>query len=285
MNPLRPQADVPEVYVRADRSHWDMRNLVTVPLQEIIQFKEVVKNIISRDLKVRYKRSVLGVFWTILAPLFSMTVLWVVFQYALKVQIKDYASYLLSGLIVWNFFLQSSSSSCVSILNASSIIRKVKLPRAIFPISAVINNVVNFSFAFIALILVMLCSRATFHWTMIFAPLALVPLLLFSIGWGLMLSSLSVYFRDIQYITEIALGALFYLTPIVYAPHMLPEKLQWISSVNPIAKFIYLFRSVVYDGTIPNPQVFLVSLGMGLGMLFLGWIIFQRLQRNFLYWF
>lgn len=274
----------PVYYVRADRSEWDWHNLFTAPIQELLQYKALIQLIISRDLKVRYKRSVLGIAWTLLAPLMSMLVLWAVFTHALNVSIPYYATYLLSGIIVWNFFLQSSAAGAQSILGSVGLLKKIRLPRVIFPLTVVANNCVNFSFAFLALMLVMIFSRTPFHWTIFLAPLSLLPLILFSMGWAMMVSALSVFFRDLQYILDIALGALFYLTPILYAPSALPDNVRWIVSLNPLAKFIFLFRQVVYVGELPELQTYLVALATGGVVFLLGWIVFQRLQRKFIYW-
>ncbi len=273
------------LYVRADRSGWDMRNLVYSPLAELVTFKELIKNIISRDLKVRYKRSIIGVFWTVLAPLMSMLVLYAVFKHAMKVQVPFYASYLLSGIIAWNFFIQSSAAGANSILSAAGLIQKIRLPRVIFPVTAVFNNVVNFCFSFCALLVVILITGAPVHKTLFFTPLMMLPLFLFALGWAMMVSAFNVFFRDIQYIMDIALNALFYLTPILYDPSVIPEQYRWIVSWNPLGKFIFLFRSVVYTGELPLMRTYMICLGMGLVMLVTGWVIFQRCQRKFVYWF
>ncbi len=272
------------LHVRADKSSWDTHNLFVAPLRELRQYRALISNIVSRDLKVRYKRSIIGVFWTVLAPLMSMIVLWVVFTHALKVTIPYYGAYLLSGIIAWNLFLQSSQAGIQSVLANAALIKKVRLPRVIFPITTVVNNLVNFGFSFLALLLVMAVSGAPFHWTLVLTPLVLIPMILFCLGWAMACSALSVFFRDLGYILEIGLQALFYLTPILYQAESVPTRFQWILSFNPIAKYIHLFRSVVFSGELPDARVYLVSLGLGLLSFFVGWIVFQRLQRKFLYW-
>lgn len=261
-----------------------LHNTFVAPAKEILEFRELVRNIVLRDLKVRYKRSVLGVFWTVLAPLMSMTVLWVVFTIAMKVNIPNYASYLLSGIILWNFFLQSSSAATGSIFAAAGLMKKVRMPRVVFPISVVVNNFVNFSFSFVALLVVMLVTQTPFVWTMIFFPLMLIPFILFVMGWSMIVSSLAVFFRDLQYILEVGLGALFYMTPIIFDPSSIPQRFHWILSVNPLSKFIFIFRKVLFDGALPPLSVYLNSLLIGLIFFVIGWTMFQRLQRKFLYW-
>ena len=271
-------------HVRSDRALWDFHNLFWEPLRDLFRYRELIRNIVVRDLKVRYKRSFLGILWTVLAPMLSMLVMWAVFTHAFRVQIPFYAAYLLSGIIVWNFFLQSSSAGCSSIINGAGLIRKIKLPRVIFPISAIVNNLVNFTFAFTALMLVILITGAPLRLTLLLVPIEMIPLILFATGWAMLVSALGVFFRDLQYILEITLGAAFYLTPVLYEPSQLPAKAQWIVSINPMAKFIHLFRNVVYYGELPHLQVYFVSLGTGLAMFAIGWVTFQRLQRKFVYW-
>ncbi|MBS1986160.1 MAG: ABC transporter permease [Bdellovibrionales bacterium] len=272
------------LHVRADQHALDFTNIFSEPFFDLFRYQGVIRNIVARDLKVRYKRSFLGVGWTVLAPLMSMLVMWTVFTHAFGVQMPFYAVYLLSGIIVWNVFLQSSAAGCVSIMQNASLIRKVKLPRVVFPLSAVANNMVNFVFAGMALMLVVLITGAPIHSTLLLVPVAILPLLLFASGWAMMVSALSVFFRDLQYILEIFLGAMFYLTPILYEAERLPARAQWIVSLNPMAKFIHLFRTVVFYGQVPQLHVWVSAMAMGLAMLTLGWVIFQRLQRNFIYW-
>lgn len=271
------------LHVRADRYLWDVNNLFVRPAKELLEFRALIVNIIDRDLKVRYKRSFLGIIWTVLSPLASMVVLWLVFTHAFKVQIPHYALYLFSGLISWNLFLQSSASGGQSILNNSGLIQKIRLPRVLFPLAACINNLTNFFFSFLALLGVIALSNAPFHWTLVLTPIAVVPLLLFSMGWAMLVSSLTVFFRDLTYLLEIALGALFYATPILYSADVIPEKLQWMLSLNPVAKCIHVLRTVIYSGEIPSLQTFLVALLSGVTMFVIGWMVFQRLQRRFSY--
>lgn len=272
------------VHVSAKRSAWDFRDLVSDPFNELVRFRELIWNIVVRDLKVRYKRSVLGVAWTVTAPLLSMCVLWVVFTKAFQVTTPFYGVYLLSGIIIWNFFLQSSGAACQSIIQGTGLIRKVKLPRVVFPLSVIVNNIVNFCFSFTALLIVITATRAPIHGTIIFVPIMLLPLILFTSGWALTVSSLGVFFRDLQYILEIFLGALFYLTPVLYEMERLPPKALYLMQFNPLAGFLSLFRSVVYYGRWPDMHVYCTSLAVGCVSFVIGWVIFQRVQRKFIYW-
>jgi len=281
--PANPTQE-PVTYVRADRAAWDFHNLVQMPLAELFQFKELVRNIVTRDLKVRYKRSIFGILWTVAAPLMQMIVMWTVFTQAFKVQTPYFAAYLFSGLITWNLFTQSSAAGAVSILNAAGLITKIKMPRVIFPLTVVVNNLVNLAFSFVALIIVMALSGAPFHATILLAPFMLLPLAIFTMGWAMLVSAVMVFFRDLQYFLDIALGALFYLTPIMWEPSAIPAKYHWILSINPLAKYIHIFRQSVYAGQLPEPEVYASALLIGIATFAIGWVVFQRLQRKFLYW-
>ena len=281
---LLERIEEPVYHARADRSDWDFHNLFVMPFRELFHYKELVRNIVSRDLKVRYKRSLFGIAWTVLAPTMTMLVLWAVFTKAMGVQIPNYATYLLSGLICWNFFTQTSASGGAAILGARDLVCKVRLPRVVFPISAAFNNLVNFAFACVALVLTMLLTRSSFHLTLFLFPVMILPMFLFAAGWAMLVSALSVFFRDLQYILEIVLQAAFYVTPILYRAESVPEKYRWIVSINPLAKFIHLFRLVAYDGLVPGASVYFVSLFTGAAMFLLGWYIFHRLQKKFIYY-
>jgi ABC-2 type transport system permease protein len=281
---LKPDSLEPVYYARGNKSAFDVHNEVSAPIKELFQYRLLIKNIISRDLKVRYKRSVLGIVWTVLSPLMSMIVLWLVFTKAFQVQIPNFAVFLLSGLITWNFFAQSSTAGCQAILSNAGLIQKIRLPRVIFPVSVVINNAVNFIFAFAALLVVIAITGSGFHWTLILTPIMLIPLMIFSVGWAMLMASLSVFFRDMQYIIEVLLGAAFYLTPILYQPESIPEAYRGIVSINPVAKFIHLIRTVTYTGQVPSFSVMMTSMAIALVTFFIGWVVFHRLQRKFVYW-
>ncbi len=135
------------------------------------------------------------------------------------------------------------------------------------------------------LLLVVAITGANFHATLFLTPVVMIPIFFFVIGWSLMVSSLTVFFRDLQYILDILLGAAFYLTPIIYEPSQLPLRFQWIVHINPMARFVWLFRQAVYHGHVPALHTYAIALGTGLTMCLAGWIVFHKTEREFLYWF
>ena len=280
----KPSESESVVHIRADRSPWDFHNLLVVPFQELNHYRELIRNIVSRDLKVRYKRSALGIAWTVVAPLAQMLVIWLVFTMAFKIQIPYYAVYLFAGITTWNFFLQSIVSGSQSIMNAAGLITKVRLPRVIFPLTAAVNNLVNFCFAFIALVLLMIVTGAPFHATLLLMPVMILPLAIFCAGCSMLVSALSVFFRDLQYILEVSMNALFYASPILWDASQVPERYHWVLSVNPMAKYIFFVRSSVYYGSLPELRTYLIGLGISLAFFGVGWVVFHRLQRRFIYW-
>jgi ABC-type polysaccharide/polyol phosphate export permease len=274
----------PTWYIDANQSPWSFRQLFIEPIKELLKFKELIRNLVIRDLKVRYKRSYLGIAWSVLAPLLTMLTMWVVFKVAMRIQIPNYASFLFAGLTVWQFFANTSKTASTSILQAAPMIKKVRMPKAIFPLTIAMNNLINFVFCFIALLIIISLSEGVLNSTLLLTPLVLIPVLLFSMGWGLLAATLTVYFRDVVYLLEVILGGWFYVTPILYSAEMIPEKYNWALSLNPMAKFVFLFQEITYYGHVPPLKAYLTSLVVGLFMFIFGWIIFHRYQRNFIYW-
>ena len=194
-------------------------------LPRVTQVAKRLRELIVRDLKIKYRRSVLGYLWSILNPLMLMGVLTIVFSTMFRFDIPNYPVYLLTGQLLFGFFSESTNMAMSSILGGSSLIKKVYLPKYIFPVSRVLSSFTTMLFSFVALLIVMLVTSADFYVTTILLPVVLLYLLVFSIGVSLILSVMVVFFRDIQYLYGVLLTALNYLTPIFYPASMLP---QWL---------------------------------------------------------
>lgn len=245
-------------------------------------YRPLINELIVRDLKVKYRRSFLGYVWSLLNPLLMMAVMTVVFSYMFRFDIPNFPLYLICGQTLWNFFNESTNMSMYSVLQNAALIKKVYIPKFIFPISRVLSSFVTMSFSLAAIILVMLFTKAPFHWTILLIPIPLFLLLLFSIGVGMVLSSLSVYFRDITHLYGVVTLAWMYLTPIFYPVSALPAEVATLIYANPMYYYITFFREVVMYGTIPNAPVWFWSIGCSLAALCAGCVIFRKLQRNFI---
>lgn len=245
-------------------------------------YRSLINELIVRDLKVKYRRSFLGYIWSLLNPLLMMAIMTVVFSYMFRFDILNFPLYLICGQTLWNFFNESTNMSMYSVLQNAALIKKVYIPKFIFPISRVLSSFVTMSFSLAAIILVMLLTKAPFHWTILLIPIPLFLLLLFSIGVGMVLSSLSVYFRDITHLYSVVTLAWMYLTPIFYPVTALPAEVAALIYANPMYYYITFFREVVMYGTVPNAPVWLWSISCSLVALFAGWVIFRKLQRDFI---
>lgn len=264
-----------------------LKNTVT----DFKRYVPLLFNLTSRDLKVKYRRSVLGLAWSVLNPLLTMIVLTQVFRLLMRVQVPDYAVYFILGSSMFNFFSEATTSSMSSILDSAPLIKKVHIPKYIFPLEKCIFATVNFMFSMIAVIIVMLLNPLlnegnVIHptWSMLLFPLPVIYCFLFSLGIGLVLSACTVFFRDVLHLYGVFLTMLNYLTPIIY-PVSLLESHNFIMSVvrlNPLYHFVDYFRSIMMYGQIPGLKENLICIGLGIAALLLGLFLFKRTQDKFI---
>ncbi len=228
-------------------------------MSKIIWIRDLLFELIKKDLKVKYKRSMLGVFWSILNPLLMMVVMSIVFSYLFRFEIKNYPVYILSGIIFWNFFSTSTNLSSFSLISNASLLKKVYFPRAILVISVVLSQFINLLYALIPLVFIMIIFKTPVDLSIIFIIFPLLFLLLFTIGISLILSILSAYFTDIGYIYQIILLAWMYLTPIFYPASIVPDKYKIFLLINPIYHILTNIREIIYYGTLPTMNSLFIS--------------------------
>jgi ABC-type polysaccharide/polyol phosphate export permease len=252
-------------------------------LRELIRYRNLVVLMVRRDVVTRYKRSILGVAWTMLNPLGIMLVTSIVFETLWK-QGPGFPVYVLSGLTMWTFFSLSSSDAMTNLISGVVLRQRVYMPSTIFALTAVGNGLVNMVLSFIPLFVVMLFTQVPLTWALFFLPVPMLIAACFTLGVGLLLSTLAVYFRDITAMYSIILTAWMYLNPIVYPVTMLSDQLRfWDSLLNPLWTIIDLFRTPVLYGTIPPfTEIWPVAL-ISIVILFVGWIIFTRKADEFAY--
>lgn len=248
----------------------------------LFKYRFLLHELVVRDIKVRYKRSVLGLVWTILNPLLMMCIITAVFSNVFRMNIENYAVYLLIGQVVFNLNAEATIQAQMSIFGNSSLIKKVYIPKYLFPLSKVLSALVNFFFAFFALLLVMLITNSEFYVSIFFSIVPLIYLLMFSLGIGLILSAITVYFMDICHLYTVFITAWTYLTPIFYPIDILPYNIRWVVKLNPMYHFIDYFRNLIMYGKIPGINENLICLGIGLLFLSIGVIVFRKLQNNFI---
>lgn len=253
-------------------------------LQAIIRYRYLVVQFARRDILTRYKRSVLGVAWTMLNPLGTMLILTVVFSQAFGQTQPAYPVYVLSGLVAWNFFAQSTNAAIVHLVWGGGLLRRIYLPRTSFGVSAIGTGLVNISLSIVPLVLVMLIVGVPVRWTMLFVPIPILFLAMFSLGLGLLISTVAIYFSDVAEMYQIILTAWMYLTPIIYPLEILPELYQqWILRLNPMFYLISLFRAPIYEGRIPSLPEILICAAIASITLLIGWMIFTSRADEFAY--
>jgi ABC-2 type transport system permease protein len=251
-------------------------------IREISRYKYLLLQLTRRDILARYKRSFLGVAWTMLNPLGMMVILSVVFSQLFS-DVASYPAFVLSGLIAWNFFAQSTNAAMSGLVWGGSLIQRIYIPRTAFGISAIGTALVNILLSLIPLILVMLVTQTAIHISIIFLPISIFLLACFALGVGLILSTMAVYFPDVAEMYQIFLLAWFYLTPIIYPEEILPQNWHVIFTLNPVYYLVRLFRLPLLDGTFPTFEQILPAAICGIGALIIGWLFFTSKSDEFAY--
>ncbi|MFN2150174.1 MAG: ABC transporter permease [Anaerolineales bacterium] len=261
----------------------NVRSPAFYELGELWRYRDLLRLLVSNSIKTRYKRSALGVVWTLLNPLLNTLVLTIAFSQLLRFEVEHYAIYLLVGLLVWNFFSQTTTHAMNTLVWGSSLIKRIYVPRTIFAVSVVGNGLINFGLALIPLALIMLVMGHAFRLTLLLLPLALLILAMFTLGVTLVISTLAVFFVDVIDMYGIFLSAWFYLTPVIYPAEIVPEKFVIFVRLNPMYYLVDLFRQLIFVGVIPSPQQWLIPSILGLSTLLIGWWIFTKKSDEFAY--
>ena len=245
-------------------------------------YKALLYELVSRDIKVRYKRSILGLLWTIINPILFMIVMTLVFSNLFHNEIENFNVYFLTGNIMFSFFNEASTNALHSVVDSGNLIKKVYIPKYLFPFSKVMSSVVNVFFSMIALLLVMFVMQVPLRASLLLAPLVIFYLIMFSLGIGLILSTVMVFFRDIAQLYSIITLLWMYLTPIFYPIELLEEAAPWALAFNPLYRYIGYFRELVLDGTIPGIQENIICFAIAFITLMIGLMFFYRKQDKFI---
>ncbi|HWP57481.1 MAG TPA: ABC transporter permease [Candidatus Acidoferrales bacterium] len=249
---------------------------------QLFSYRELIKNLVLKDLKLKYRDSTLGFFWSLANPLLLIAVYSFVFTRMLRVDTPDFPYFLLVGLLPWNFFAQSLMMSTGSVIDNGNLIRKVRLPIEVFPIATVLFNLAQFLLALIVLLpATMLLFPTRVSWTF----LAFIPILalhvLFTVGLCFIFSTATVFFRDVRHFTEIFLMLLFWLTPIVYDVRALAESLRAVVFMNPVAFFITSYQDIFYRQSLPSPAHFTGLCVISVLSLACGYSVFRAFRLRF----
>jgi ABC-type polysaccharide/polyol phosphate export permease len=281
-------------------------------IREVWQFREVIKNFVSQDLKVRYRRSFLGFFWSLLNPLLHMAVITLVFSIMFRFPMGQYALYVLSGLVPWSFWASSIDGCCLSIVRAEGMLKRQYFPKMVFPISVIMQNLVTFFLSLLVLLLVLApITGFTPSKALLILPLSFLCVVAVSLGAGLIASVATVYFRDIQHLVSVFMSAWFYLTPIIYplevpanhptAPAAIsvgaapaspapgedqgpiPHKYRHYFKLNPMFAIVQMFHRPIYDGMLPTASEIAAALGVAAASFSLGLTVFRRYQNSLIF--
>ncbi len=252
-------------------------------LREVWRYRDLLVQLVARNVKIRYKRSALGIGWTMLNPLLMMLILTLVFSNIFRISLEHYAVYVLSALTLWNFFAQATTDAMSELVWGGGLIDRIYLPRTVFALSAVGTGLVNLFFALGPLAAIMLMTGVVFQPVLIFLPISILLAAMFTLGIGLIFSVLAARFADIAHIYQIMLTAWMYLTPIIYPPEIIPESYRWAFNLNPMYYLLEIFRSPIYSGALPDPSLLLIGAFASIAALVSGWGFFAYKADEFAY--
>ncbi|MSC84006.1 ABC transporter permease [Eubacterium sp. am_0171] len=251
-------------------------------IQNFLKFKPLLGELVARDIKIKYRRSVLGVLWTLLNPLCMMIILSVVFSNLFKFDIENFPLYILSGQVIFNFYSDATSGAMSAIIGSAALIKKVYVPKYLFVLSRVFSSTINLMASFTAMLIVMVATRTELHWTAFLFPIPLILLVLFSLGIGLILSAVTVKFRDIIHLYGVFVTGLLYLTPVIYPMSILPDWLYKVVMLNPLTNILMMFRDVMLNNSMFSLSSFLIALFEACLSLGIGLYVFYKNQDKFI---
>jgi len=280
---MKPQESYVTVFDSAE--HSGLKNSLTRSYREFIIYRYAIFNFISSNLSARYRRSVLGFIWSLLNPLFTMAILSIVFSTVFRSSLTNFSIYIFSGLLPWTMVLNSLTNGAMSLVVAESYLKKVYVPKFVFPMVIVGVEVVNFLLSLISLFFVALLLGAKISWALLTLPFALALTAIFILGLVFLVSVITVYFRDLAHIIQIGLTALFYMTPIVYPLDLISGSplLATVIKLNPIYYFVELFHVILYQAQVPGIFLWLTCLGLMAFSFTLGFWVFSSKEKDIIY--
>lgn len=250
-------------------------------LNVFLKYKNLLRELVARDIKVRYRRSFLGMLWTVLNPLLMMVVITIVFSTLFKQNIEHFPIYYLAGSLVFSFNSETTSNALYAIIGNSSLMKKVYIPKYLFPLSKTVSGLVNLGFSLIAMFIVMIILKVEFRPTLLLLPIPLFYVFLFAAGSGLFLAAVTVFFRDVANFYGVFVMAWTYFTPIFYPTSILPEAALKLMYFNPMYHYVEYMRQLILYGQFPGMKENLVCFLFGVISLVIGVIVFYKKQDRF----
>lgn len=270
-------------------------------LRELGRYRELVRNLMLRDMKVRYKNSMLGFLWSLINPLAQVFIITIIFKFVIRIGFPDYSAYVLAGFLPWTFFQMAVLDASQSILLHGALLKKVYIPREAIPISIVLSNLVHFLLALCVLFVYMAVIGIPFTWKLLLLPPLIFAQLLLTLGVGLLVSCANVFYEDIKYVMTVGLNLMYYMVPVIYVVEQvanIPSKFPWLYAhreavlacyqLNPLAVWITAYRRILLPpvpesiGSLPlDPRVVVVAAVVSVGMAILGYTVFNRYKWDF----
>lgn len=245
------------------------------------KYRELLRNLVRKDLKVRYQGSALGFAWSLITPLVMIVIFWIALKFILRIQLQNFTLFLVAGLLPWNFFSAAAMTSTDAISSNSNLVKKIYFPREILPVSTVLFNFIHFLLGLLVFVPAMIFLDAPFGLQFLALPLVLALHLTFAVGIAFFLSSSTVFLHDIRHITDLGLMALFWLTPIVYDISMVPDAYVHVYRLLPATPFIVAYHDIIYWGLWPARGTWILIAAWTAVALAVGWTVFRRLQSRF----
>jgi ABC-2 type transport system permease protein len=267
-----------EIYDSANRRHPLIEELLA-----LIKYRDLIYQFTSRTLKARYKRSVLGVVWTMLNPLLMMVVLTLVFSSYFKSNIEHYPVYVLSGLMAWNFFSATTQAAMGEMVWSGALLNRIYVPKSVFAFSAIATGLINLGISLVPLLIIALILGVKIQLPILVLPLSVLLLAMFALGVGLILSAAAVFFADMLPVYEVVVTIWFYATPIIYPTSIIPERWLWLFKLNPLMHLIQIFRDPLFTGTVPGWHVWAIAAGYAVLTFILGGFIFTARANEYAY--
>lgn len=252
-------------------------------LREFYEYRELLKSNVRKDIRGRYKGSLLGMLWTFINPLLQVFVYYLVFPHLMKGSMPNFLIYLICAMFPWNFFLASVVGATGCIKGNAGIVKKVYFPRKILVLSQVLSNLVNFFFSVPIILIFVLIFKIPLTWHLLWLPVIAIVEAFFCYGIGLFLSAVNVYVQDVENLVQFFLNLLFYGTPIVYALSIFPSTsiLYKLVRYNPMTMLVYAYRAILMDGMAPGWKSMSVVLVLGIVLTMFGTWVFNKLQKGF----
>jgi len=250
---------------------------------ELWHYRDFLKLLVTNSIKTRYKRSALGVVWTLLNPLLNTAVLTIALSQLMRFEIGNYPIYLLVGYLVWTFFTQTTTQSMNTLVWGSNLIKRIYIPRTAFAISVTGNGLVNIVLSLIPIFVVILIMEHPISYSLVLLPLVIILFALFTLGVSLLLSAISVFFVDMVDLFSVILQALFFLTPIIYPLSIVPERFLPLFRLNPLVIYLELFRDILYDAQMPSASSLVIATVIAVVTFAAGWWLFTNRADEFAY--